>query len=192
MQTKTRVPSTSNKYGKKILTIPNILSFVRLAMIPLICYCYLGLENGGLTALLLTLSGLTDVLDGIIARKYNMISEFGKAFDPIADKLTQGCMLLCLISRFHNILFMVGLLLVKEVLNGYMNMLIAKRTGKVYGAEWHGKMVTVLLYLIMFAHLVWNTMSITVSNILIIVCCVVMLFSAVMYTIQNIKILKNK
>lgn len=65
--------------------------------------------------MVLLLSGLTDVVDGIIARKCNMISDFGKAFDPIADKLTQAAMLCCLVVRFNYMLIPLGMLVIKEV-----------------------------------------------------------------------------
>ena len=79
-----------NKYKNKILTIPNILSFFRLCLIPVIVWLYIGRENYFWTLVILIPSGITDIVDGIIARKCNMISDFGKAFDPIADKLTQA------------------------------------------------------------------------------------------------------
>ena len=75
-------------YKHKIITIPNALSFFRLCLIPLIIYQYVVCSNNAAALVLLVLSGLTDIVDGIIARKLNMISDFGKAFDPVADKLT--------------------------------------------------------------------------------------------------------
>ena len=93
-----------SKYKDKILTIPNILSFFRICLIPVIVWLYIGKEDYSLTLIILILSGFTDVVDGIIARKCNMISDFGKAFDPIADKLTQAAMLCCLVVRFQHMM----------------------------------------------------------------------------------------
>lgn len=93
-----------NKYKNKILTIPNILSFLRLCLIPVIVWLYVDKQDYLWALLVLILSGITDIVDGIIARKCNMISDFGKAFDPIADKLTQMATLYCLISRFSYML----------------------------------------------------------------------------------------
>lgn len=178
--------------SNRILTVPNILSFVRLAIIPLICYCYLCLNNSLLTALLLAVSGLTDVADGFIARHFNMISDLGKALDPVADKLTQFVVLICLVSRFPHMLAAVVLLAVKEAANGASNIYLIRRTGKVYGALWHGKLATALLYAVMFLHLVWYTIKPSVSDILIGVCIAVMVMSAVLYAVRNIKVLKNR
>ena len=89
-----------DKYKHKIITIPNVLSFFRLLLIPVIVWLYIVKKDPLWTTGILVLSGVTDVVDGIIARKCNMISDFGKAFDPVADKLTQIAMLFCLVSRF--------------------------------------------------------------------------------------------
>ena len=72
----------------KIFTIPNLLSFLRLVMIPWFVWEYLDQENSIGTALILLLSGFTDTIDGMIARRFNMVSNLGKALDPVADKLT--------------------------------------------------------------------------------------------------------
>lgn len=177
----------TNPSRNKIFTVPNILSFCRLAMIPLIVYCYIWLENSLLTAGLLLLSGITDVADGIIARAFNMVSELGKALDPIADKLTQAVVLVCLISKFPYVLAAVVVFAVKEILNGLGNLRLMRSTGKVHGALWHGKISTALLYIVMFIHIIWYTIPPTLSYILISLCIAVMLLSSLLYTIRNIK-----
>ena len=68
------------KYKHKIITIPNILSFFRLLLIPVIMWLYIVKEAPVLTTVILALSGITDIVDGIIARKCHMVSDFGKAF----------------------------------------------------------------------------------------------------------------
>ena len=86
---------------KRILTIPNILSFFRLCLIPLFVWLYCVKKDYMWTAIVLLLSGATDMADGYIARRFQMVSALGKVLDPIADKLTQGAMLLCLFTRFQ-------------------------------------------------------------------------------------------
>ena len=83
----------------KILTIPNLLSCLRLALIPCFVWAYLVRRDPRLTVALLLLSGLTDIADGFIARHYDMVSNLGKVLDPLADKLTQAAMLVCLTSQ---------------------------------------------------------------------------------------------
>ena len=77
------------KKKNQFFTIPNLLSLVRLAMIPLLLWLYLEKREYLWTAVVVVLSGATDIVDGIIARKYDLISDLGKALDPVADKLTQ-------------------------------------------------------------------------------------------------------
>lgn len=183
---------SANTYQKKILTIPNILSFFRLCLIPIIIWLYIRKEDYFWTLITLLLSALTDIIDGIIARKCNMISDFGKAFDPIADKLTQIAMLFCLVSRFKYMMVPLALLIVKEVCTGITSLILIKRTSTVKGAVWHGKLTTVALYSMMAIHLIWFNIPNTLSLILVGVCIGIMLMSFIMYSVQNIKAIKNK
>lgn len=163
--------------NRKILTIPNLLSLLRLIMIPQLMWLYLGKQDYVQTVILLALSGATDVLDGIIARKFNMISDFGKAFDPVADKLTQMAMLYCVGTTFPEIRFLLILLVVKEVLSGIMSLISIQKTGQVQGAQWHGKVVTVLLYTLIADRIVPGLLS----QVLLIACAGMMLLSMALY-----------
>lgn len=141
------------KYKHRIVTIPNILSLFRLLLIPVIMWLYIVKKDPLWTTAILVLSGVTDVVDGIIARKCHMISDFGKAFDPVADKLTQIAMLFCLVSRFKWMLLPLCVMVVKEVSAGILGLLVIRKTGKVDGSVWHGKATTVSLYSMMAIHL---------------------------------------
>ena len=184
--------SIESRYKNKILTIPNVLSFFRLCLIPIIVWLYISKEDYFWTMMVLLFSGLTDVVDGIIARKCNMISDFGKAFDPIADKLTQAAMLCCLVVRFNYMLIPLGMLVIKEVVTGITALILIKKTEQVEGAVWHGKLTTVVLYLMMAVHLVWFNIPTTVSLIMVGVCIGIMIMSFIMYSVRNIKAIKNK
>lgn len=183
---------TANKYQNKILTIPNLLSLFRLCLIPVIVWVYSIKQDYLWTMLVLLLSGATDIIDGIIARKFNMISDFGKAFDPIADKLTQIAMLFCLVFRFPYMTIPLVILVIKEITAAIINLLAIKKTSVVMGAVWHGKLTTVLLYSMMIIHLIWYNIPLVVSNILIVVCTVMMLISAALYTKKNMKVLSKR
>ena len=106
----------------RIWTIPNILSIFRMVLIPVFVWTYCGLKNDLATALVLLLSGISDTADGIIARRFNMITTLGKAIDPVADKLTQIAMLLCLLTRFPSLITLFALLLIKEITGGVMSL----------------------------------------------------------------------
>ena len=98
----------------RIITIPNLLSAFRLVLIPVFIWTYCVRKEYLTTAGLLFLSGLTDLADGYIARRFHMVSNLGKMLDPVADKLTQAAMLVCLVTRFPMIVFPLALLSVKE------------------------------------------------------------------------------
>ncbi len=144
-----------------------------------------------MTLLVLVLSGVTDIADGIIARKCNMISDFGKALDPVADKLTQMAMLFCLVSRFPYMMFPFVLLVVKEVFTGITALVSIKKTNTVKGAVWHGKLTTVALYAMMAIHVVWYNIPRALSLILVGTCLGIMLMSFIMYVIRNYTAIKK-
>ena len=121
-----------------------------------------------------------------------MISDFGKAFDPVADKLTQIAMLFCLVTRFPLMLIPLVILIIKEALAAIMNMITLEKAGFVVAAKWHGKLNTVLLYITMFIHIVWFTIPDTVSNILIVICIVMMIISSFLYTKSDVKAIKKE
>jgi len=182
-----------NKNPKsKILTVPNILSFIRLGMIPFIIWLYCFEKNYTMTTLVLVLSGATDIVDGFIARHFNLVSDFGKAIDPIADKLTQLSVLFCLVTRFIYMVFPLSLLIVKELFAGIVALIQINKTKEVHGAVWHGKLNTVLLYAMMILHIIWYNIPPVVSNLFILACTGVMVMSAILYGIQNIgRIIKS-
>lgn len=183
---------TQNKYQKRIVTIPNALSVFRICLIPVIVWLYCFKHDYLLATAVLTLSGVTDVVDGFIARHFHMVSDVGKALDPIADKLTQIAMLSCLVTRFPFMLLPLILLVVKELFAGVTGLLTIKKTGMVLSAVWHGKLTTVALYAMMAVHLLWVSIPLSVSNVLIVLCTMIMLTSAILYGIRNLAILLGK
>lgn len=178
-------------YSKKIITIPNILSFFRLCLIPLFVWMYCVEQKYMETGYILIVSGMTDMADGFIARKFHMISDFGKMLDPVADKLTQAAMLFCLFTRFPFMIVPLVLMIIKELYMGIAGILVIKKTGKVFGAEWHGKIVTWLLYAMVILHVIWYDIPADVSNCSIIICVLMMIISLSLYGIRNIKVFRN-
>lgn len=176
---------------KDILTIPNLLSLFRIILIPFIAILYCKHHRYGVTTALIVLSGMTDVADGFIARKFNMISDFGKILDPIADKLTQATILLCLFTRFPHMLYLFVLMAVKETVMGITGALSIKYSGEVHGADWHGKLNTVLIYAVMLLHIVWYDIPANISDILLLIVAAVMVLSLTLYVMRNIKMIKE-
>ena len=186
--------SEKKESQSKVLTIPNMLSLLRIIMVPFIIWFYCDKKEYVITGIIIILSALTDVVDGFLARRFNMVSDLGKVLDPIADKLTQGATLLCLVSRFENLWIPLLLLIVKEAFAFITGTIRVKRTNKVHSADWHGKLATVLIYASMMLHIFWWDINAVVSNVLSVTCSVAIVLSGVMYGIANIKniILANK
>lgn len=173
--------TTDSPMKNKIFTIPNALTAVRLLLLPLIVWLYVFRQNYFLATIVLLLSGITDILDGYIARHFHMISDLGKALDPIADKLTQGVTLLCLGTRFRPLLFLGITLAAKEIITGICALYVVQKTQLVKGAVWHGKLLTVLLYLTLALHLIWIDIPYVVTITLSVLCFALMIFSFVCY-----------
>lgn len=175
-----------------ILTIPNLLSLIRLLLVPLIAWLNWGAKNYIMAGVVVVISALTDVADGFIARKFNMISDLGKILDPIADKLTQAMTMLCLFTRFPHMLSPFILLVIKETVSGLTGIIRINKTKKVHGADWHGKLTTVFLFAMMLLHFFWEGIPAQISNGLIYGCCGMIILSGILYGISNIKAVKDK
>ena len=176
-------------------TIPNILGYVRLLLIPLFVYLYL---NAGSTkdyyaaAGVILISGLTDFVDGYVARKYNQITELGKFLDPLADKLTQGAIILTLMFRIKWMNLLVILFAIKELfmaVNGAV--LLVKKGRKLDGAMWYGKVSTAVLYAAMFILILFPMLSSFWVNTLMAVTAFFLTLSFVMYIPVFVKMYKE-
>ncbi len=127
------------------LTIPNALSVVRILIIPFFAWSFLQ-NKLPLAVGLLVLSGLTDCVDGFIARKLNQVTELGKMLDPLADKLTQGVVALCLAMRFPVIGPVLLVFIVKELVMLCCAIGLLKKKKRPCAAQWYGKVATVMFY----------------------------------------------
>lgn len=139
-------------------TIPNILSYVRILMIPLYIYLYLNansVRDYYTAAGILVLSGITDALDGFIARKTGQITDLGKALDPLADKLTQIAVVGAMSIKNSYILPLLILFVLKEFYLLLNNLILMKKNILMDGAMWFGKLATLIFYLAMFILVVY-------------------------------------
>lgn len=142
------------KFSRQMFTVPNLLSILRILIIPFFVWAYLGSDSQGgypLACLLLLLSGLTDLLDGFIARRFHMVTEVGKILDPVADKLTQITILLCLSVRRPSFLLLLLVYALKDLLMLIGGVLLLRRHIHPGGAKWFGKAATCFFYLSMAA-----------------------------------------
>lgn len=176
----------------QILTIPNLLSMVRILMIPVILWLYRKKQNYIGAAAMIVASGLTDIADGIIARKFHMVSDLGKILDPIADKLTQLSMLSCLTARYEWIIWLLVLFVVKEAAMGISGLLVIRMRDQVNSAQWFGKLSTMVLYTTMFVLFLFPDTPEKTANVLILICAAALLLAMVKYLRFHIGLLLEK
>lgn len=165
----------------EILTIPNLLSVVRLLLIPLIVWLYVAKEQPFAAVAVIVLSGLTDILDGYIARHWDMVSDFGKILDPIADKLTQFALILCLTERYPTIGYLLALFVLKEIVMAVSGFLVIRKKDSVNSSQWFGKITTALLYATAVLLFLFPGIPQTWANGLFVLCGGMILLSMVKY-----------
>ncbi len=165
---------------KFVWNIPNVLSLVRLALLPVFAVLYLT-DHFELSLLALALSGLTDLFDGVIARKYNQITEIGKLLDPFADKVTQIVVLVCLTIRNPKLTVLVVICFAKELLQAIGGWILFSRKEIIRGAKWFGKVSTFTFYIVMLAIALWPAMPSWLFVSLIALVAGLMVFSFFMY-----------
>lgn len=140
---------------REYFSLPNLLSYLRLLLLPVFAFLYCN-ELDVWAAVVILLSAATDVADGIIARKFNLMTEWGKILDPLADKLTQAVVSACLLIRYPVMLLLFLIILVKESFQGIGGLLLYRKVKSMRSSEWFGKLstaffYTVMAYLIVFA-----------------------------------------
>jgi len=161
--------------------IPNILTIVRFILIPFIVYLALK-EQYIATIIVLTISGITDILDGVIARKYKFITDFGKLMDPLADKSTQVATLVVLVVQNIIPLWILMVVIVKEfIMVAGASFLYGKET--IVFSKWYGKLSTVLFYIAIFSSLIikYFNLSFNFATYIYYLAVVVTIFSLIMY-----------
>lgn len=134
---------------KNIFTVPNMLSAFRLCLIPFITTTY---SQGFfvIAIALLLISGVTDMLDGMIARRFGQISEFGKFIDPLADKLTMASVVFALLLHHPPLWVTLTVLVIKELLTLIGAYILYKKGARPSESKLFGKLSTLFLYLILF------------------------------------------
>lgn len=164
--------------------IPNILSVFRIMLVPLFVWLFLGKEKQILAIFVFLIAGATDVIDGILARRYGWITDIGKVLDPLADKCMQVAALICLgISGLVN-WWIVAVLTLKELLllAGASRLL---RRDRVYvQSSWYGKAGTVAFYIVVVLLVSLKSMSDFLRLTLGILLIGYMIFALIMYLLN--------
>lgn len=175
---------------EQALSIPNLLSYFRLLLIPAFVILYMQ-EKFPAALAVLAASGLSDTLDGRIARKYNMVTDLGKFIDPVADKLTQFAMIICVATRFTAMWILLIIHTVKELIMLVFGIYILKKTDTVNSAKWYGKLCTGVIYAVMMVHVIVPNIPLAVSNACVVLCAGLIIMCFVMYSLRYVKLLRE-
>ncbi|MEG0265517.1 MAG: CDP-alcohol phosphatidyltransferase family protein [Erysipelotrichaceae bacterium] len=168
----------------EIFSIPNCLCYMRLLLLPIFIYVYVNANSNYdyiIASGIIFLSGITDFADGFIARKFNMITELGKALDPFADKCTQVAIAFCLMFRFHYAIPLFIILVLKDGFLGISSLIMYRHGRKLDGAQWYGKIATAVFYVSMVILIIWVKIPLMIANILIMISIIFMLIAFVLY-----------
>ena len=182
------------------MNLPNKLTIIRVLLIPFFVFFLLfgHYKNDDMTLriiadVIFAVASLTDMADGKIARKYNLVTNFGKFMDPLADKLLVCSAMICLIETKQLYSWFVIIIIAREfIISGFR--LIAVENGVVIAANIFGKIKTVtqmFMIIILVANIPFAPLTI-IGEILKWVALVMTILSLVIYIYQNIGVLKEQ
>lgn len=180
---------------KEICTVPNLLSALRLCL----AIVFLGIferygvgEYRTVLALIIVAAAATDVLDGRIARSFDSVSRVGRILDPVADKAMQGVMLAYLVPRYPLAKLVLILFVIKECYMTVTGWKVLMETKETIEVQWHGKLNTVVTYVVVLNLLVGPRIPYSTCNVLIGACAVCMAMSFGMYATQFREMLERQ
>lgn len=171
-------------WKKEIFTIPNLLSLFRLILIPLYVHIYLNADSDLeylIAGAVMAASCITDLVDGKIARHFNMISNVGKILDPLADKFTQLALILCLSAKYPILYPVLALFLAKEFFQLFAVVINLRRGKALPGALMAGKVCTTVMFTSLIALVLFPNLNEITVDIIVITDAVFLLVSFVSY-----------
>lgn len=179
---------------KRNLTIPNLLSVIRILVIPLLIVYFVN-ENYIMAGVMMLISGISDMFDGMLARKLNQVTQLGKMLDPFADKLTLIAVVICINILYPSLFLFVVVLFAKELIMLCGGLVLLKMKIKPPAAKWYGKVATVVFYIsmttIVLLKAIWHISNTLVTVILLAVTTGSMLYALVKYAILFFSIIKE-
>ncbi len=179
---------------KEYFSIPNLMGYFRILMIPVFLGAYYNAETTAdylIAFAILAVSLLTDFFDGKIARKFNMITNFGKMLDPVADKLTQGALALAVTFKYPIMKILLAFFICKELYMGIMGLYLLKKKDYHYGAQWYGKICTAVMDVGIFIMLLFPQLDYRIVFVLFVIMMGLMLLSLVKYIQFHVAVIRG-
>lgn len=174
------------------MNVPNLLSLIRLLLVPVFVTVFFSANpnSGYIAAAIFLVAFLTDVADGYIARKYNLITKLGRILDPLADKLMKAAAVVCLTIRGDIPLWIILVLLAKELIMLSGGAVLLKKMRDVPSSNWFGKCaegyICALTFLLIMLHIPPQ-----VSLVLWCVALLIELLALAVYTVRAVKLLRE-
>lgn len=179
---------------KEYFNIPNLMGYFRIILLPVFLYVYGQAETPSeyLAAfIILAVSFLTDLLDGKIARKFNMVTDFGKVLDPVADKLTQGALAIAVTFHYPLMKMFLLIFLCREIYMAVIGLYLLKKKKVCNGAQWYGKVCTMIID-VGVCLLLLPGIPYQAANIMIIIMIISVLFTWIKYIQFHASIIRSK
>ena len=175
-----------------LINIPNVLCYIRILLVPVFIILFLQ-EMYWQSGIIIMVATATDVVDGWIARHFNMITDWGKFIDPLADKLMQFAMLIMAIFKNPWISILVGIFALKEAIMLAVGLYIYHKGNNLNGAMWCGKLSTVVLDGCLFLIIVLPTKYIRTANVFVLIALSsgFLILSFIIYMREYIKMYKE-
>lgn len=173
------------------MNLPNALTMLRILLIPAFAWAYF--KHAPVLALYLyLLASVTDFLDGYLARKLNQVTDFGKLFDPLADKLMMVTLLFCLAYTRQVAWWVLGVIALKELYMLFGSLYMLKR-GVVVASNIYGKVATIALTVALALVFPWHprNMLTVVGTWLLYAGVCLSLLSTAMYTVGAVQRLRE-
>ena len=178
------------------MNLPNKLTILRVILVP-VFFFFLMMDITGydkwIALSIFIIASLTDLLDGKIARKYNLVTNFGKFMDPLADKLLVCSALICLVEMGRLPAWIVIIIIAREfIISGFR--LVASDNGIVIAASYWGKFKTVsqMIMVILLLLNIQNTFFQILGTVFVWIALILTVVSLVDYVVKNIGVLKEQ
>lgn len=179
---------------KEYFNIPNLMGYFRIILLPVFLYVYGQAETPSeymAAFIILAVSFLTDLLDGKIARKFNMVTDFGKVLDPVADKLTQGALAIAVTLHYPLMKMFLLIFLCREIYMAVIGLYLLKKKKVCNGAQWYGKVCTTIID-VGVCLLLLPSIPYQAANIMIIIMIISVLFTWIKYIQFHASIIRQK
>ena len=175
---------------KEVFSIPNILCYIRFLLVFAFCYFYWH-KQYEYSAVMIVLGGITDCLDGQIARRCNMVTELGKIIDPLADKAMQLAIVVALCTHYPEMLILFILFVLKEGFRGICCLIGLKKNKRLNGAKWYGKVATAVFYVVTVILIAFYDIPLWLLHACTLITFIVFMNAFVLYGVTFYRLLKD-